>query len=199
VGKGALTRQAILERAVGLASQVGLEGLSVGRLAEDLGLSKSGLFAHFQSKQALQVQTLELAAQRFVELVVSPALRAARGEPRVRALFERWLEWPQAFAQPGGCVFVAAAAELDDQPGPARELLVKLQKDWLEGLATAARSGVREGHFRRDLDVEQFAFEEYGLMLVTHQAWRLLADKQAFKRARRGFDSLIERARVQPA
>lgn len=195
--KGALTRQAILEHAVGLASQVGLEGLTIGRLAEELELSKSGLFAHFQSKQALQVQTLELAAQRFVELVISPALQAPRGEARVRALFERWLEWPRAFAQPGGCVFVAAAAELDDQPGPARELLVKLQRDWLEGLATAARSAVREGHFRRELDVEQFAFEEYGLMLVTHQAWRLMGDKQAFKRARRGFDALIERARVR--
>ena len=199
MSKGETTRQAILDRASELTSELGLEGLTIGSLAADLGLSKSGLFAHFQSKQALQVQTLELAAQRFVELVVAPALRAGRGEPRVRALFEGWLAWPKAFAQPGGCVFVAAAAELDDQPGPARELLVKLQRDWLEGLAAAARSGVREGHFRRDLDVEQFAFEEYGWMLVTHQAWRLLADKQAFKRARRGFDSLIERARVQPA
>src|SRR5687767_14702937 len=93
--KGALTRQSILERALSLASSVGVEGLSIGGLAEDLSLSKSGLFAHFQSKEALQLQVLEHAASRFVELVVKPSLAAARGEPRIRAIFENWLRWPK--------------------------------------------------------------------------------------------------------
>ena len=194
MGKGELTRQAILERAVGLASQVGLDGVTIGRLADELDLSKSGLFAHFQSKQTLQVQTLELAAQRFVELVISPALKAPRGEPRVRALFERWQRWPRLFPQPGGCIFVAASVELDDQPGPARDRLVELQRSLLDALATAARAAITEGHFRADLDVEQFVFEEYGLMLMCYYATRLLRDSKAAARTRAGFEALIARA-----
>ena len=127
MGKGDQTRDAILERAVRLASQVGLEGLTIGRLAGALDLSKSGLFAHFASKETLQVQTLERAAERFVEVVLRPALAEPRGEPRLRALFERWLRWPQEVSQPGGCIFVQAAVELDDRPGPARDRLVALQ------------------------------------------------------------------------
>src|SRR5712691_7251134 len=118
--KGANTRHAILTHATGLASQVGLTGLTIGALADHLRLSKSGLFAHFRSKEALQIQVLEHAAASFVEAVVRPALPLPRGEPRMRALFERWLEWDQSGALPGGCVFVAAATELDDRPGPVR-------------------------------------------------------------------------------
>src|SRR5690242_12974022 len=104
MGKGEQTRDSILERATVLASRLGLEGVSIGRLAGELGLSKSGLFAHFGSKEDLQVRTLDHAAERFTEVVVKPALAAGRGEPRVRALFERWLRWPQAVPQPGGCL-----------------------------------------------------------------------------------------------
>ena len=126
MGKGEITRHAILERATALASRSGLEGISIGHLAEDLGLSKSGLFAHFGSKEALQVEILRFAAERFVENVVRPALAQPRGEPRVRAIFERWIAWDRSHSVPGGCLFVAAASELDDRPGPARDELVRL-------------------------------------------------------------------------
>lgn len=196
MGKGEQTRDAILERAVSLASQVGLEGLTIGRLAEELDLSKSGLFAHFRSKEGLQVQVLERAAERFVEVVVKPSLSAPRGEPRVRALFENWLRWPKAVPQPGGCIFVAAAVELDDRPGPARDCLVRLQKDWLDTLAGAVRVAVAEGHFRRGVDPEQLAFEAYGIMLVCHQATRLLNDPRAVDRARRALEALLAASRA---
>jgi len=196
MSKGEETRQAILDRAVGLASALGLEGLTIGRLAGELDLSKSGLFAHFQSKEALQVQVLEAAAARFVEVVVKPALGAPRGEPRVRALFERWLAWPKAVPQPGGCLFVAASIELDDKPGPARDLLVKLQRDWLDVLAVAVRTAVAEGHFEKSTDPEQFAFELYGTMLMCHHASRLLRDPKAVGRARRAFENLLAAARA---
>ncbi len=194
--RGEQTRDAILERALSLASQVGLEGLTIGRLAEELDLSKSGLFAHFRSKEALQVQILERAAERFIEVVVKPALAAPRGEPRVRALFENWLRWPQAVPQPGGCIFVAAAAELDDRPGPARDCLVRLQRDWLDTLAGAVRIAIAEGHVRRGVDPDQVAFQMYGIMLVFHQATRLLRDGKAGDRARRAFEALLAAARA---
>jgi AcrR family transcriptional regulator len=195
--KGELTRQAIVDRAVSLASQAGLEGLTIGRLASELSLSKSGLFAHFQSKEALQVQTLDRAAERFVEVVVRPALAAPRGEPRLRVLFERWLLWPKLVPQPGGCLFVAAAAELDDRPGPARDRLVALQREWLAGIARAVRGAVAEGHFRRDVDPDQFAFDLYGIMLGCHHAKRLLRDPRAGQRARRAFEALVAAARAR--
>ena len=193
--KGELTRQSVLEHAASLASQVGLEGLTIGRLAEELALSKSGLFAHFRSKEALQIQVLEFAGQRFVDTVVRPALATPRGEPRVRALFERWLEWPRTGALAAGCLFVALATELDDRPGPARDRLVQLQKDWMEVLATSFRGGIREGHFRPDADPEQFAYDIYGIMLAHHHASRLLGDPGARARARRGFEALLDAAR----
>jgi AcrR family transcriptional regulator len=199
MSKGDLTRQAILEHAVVLASQVGLDGVTIGRLADDLDLSKSGLFAHFRSKEALQVQTLALAAERFTELVIKPALAAPRGEPRVQALFDRWLDWPKAFPQPGGCIFVAASAELDDQPGPARDLLVRLQEDWLDVIAGAVRIAVAEGDFKKGVDPAQFAFDTYGIMLVTHLSSRLLRDPKAGERARQAFSSLLAAARALPS
>ena len=199
VGKGEQTREAILERAMVLASEVGLEGLTIGHLAEALDLSKSGLFAHFRSKEALQVQTLERAAARFEEAVIRPALRAARGEPRVRALFEGWLRWPKIVPQPGGCIFVAASVELDDRPGPARDKLVRLQRDWLDVIAGAVRIAIQEGHFDPKVDSAQFAFELYGIMLMCHHTARLLRDPRAEERARRGFEALLTRARAARA
>jgi AcrR family transcriptional regulator len=195
MGKGEQTRDAILERAIRLASEVGLEGVTIGRLADALELSKSGLFAHFASKEALQVQTIDRAAERFIEVVVRPALAAPRGEPRLRALFERWLRWPRAVPQPGGCIFVQAAVELDDRPGPARDRLVKLQREWLETIATTVRVAREQGHLRADVDPQQFAFELYGIMLVSHHHSRLLHDRAAEDRARRAFERLLESAR----
>jgi AcrR family transcriptional regulator len=194
-----LTRQAILERAVGLATEVGLEGVTIGRLAEDLDLSKSGLFAHFGSKETLQVQTLEYAAQRFADLVIRPALTAPRGEPRVKALFENLMRWPRLFPQPGGCIFIAATFELDDQPGPARDHLVKLQRDWLGVIAGAVKLAVAEGHFRKDVDPEQFAFDLYGILLMLQMSSRLLGEpRAAATRARSAFAALLAAARTHP-
>lgn len=195
MSKGELTRQAILDRATAVASAAGLEGLTIGKLAEELELSKSGLFAHFGSKGSLQVAVLENAAARFVEIVVKPALRARRGEARLRALFEHWSEWPKKSRLPGGCVFIAAAAELDDRPGPARACLVKQQRDFLELIATTVRGAVTEGQFRKDLDAEQFAHDFYAVMLGFHHATRLLKDPRAEKRAVHAFEALLDGAR----
>ncbi len=193
--RGADTREAILDHALRLASEVGLEGLTIGNLASALDLSKSGLFAHFGSKEELQVQVLERAAARFTEVVVRPALAAPRGEPRLRELFERWLRWPKAVPQPGGCIFVQAAAELDDRPGPARDRLVALQRAWLATMARVVRGAQEERHLRADLDADQLAFELLGIMLGCHHASRLLRDPRALERARRALDRLLEDAR----
>src|SRR5690349_8527699 len=131
MGKGADTREAILGRAVTLARSVGLDGITIGTLASETGLSKSGLFAHFQSKEKLQLEILELAAAQFTDEVFRPALAKPRGIPRLRAIFDRWLAWGQ---KPGGCLFIAASAELDDQPGPVRDELVRQQRQLLESL-----------------------------------------------------------------
>ncbi|MDY7226212.1 TetR/AcrR family transcriptional regulator [Hyalangium rubrum] len=194
--KGELTRQAILERAVRLASRVGLQGLTIGGLADELQLSKSGLFAHFRSKASLEVEVLEAATTLFTEVVIRPALARPRGEARIRALFERWLDWGRSAAMEGGCIFVAAAAELDDTPGPARDALVQSQRDWMDCLAQTARTAINERHFRPDVDPEQFAFELYGIMLVHHHAARLMRDPQAEQRSRRAFESLLNASRA---
>jgi AcrR family transcriptional regulator len=196
MGKGSETRQLILERAAQAASRSGLDGLTIGQLAGELGLSKSGLFAHFHSKEALQVQTLRHAAELFVDRVVRPALKAPRGEPRLRALFERWLAWAEADVLKGGCLFVAAATELDDLDGPARDELVRQQRDWLELIANVARTGVTEGHFAAGLDTEQLAHDLHGVMLAYHHARRLLRDPRAPQRAESAFDALMRAARA---
>ena len=195
MGKGDVTRTAILDHGARLATQVGLEGLTIGRLATELKLSKSGLFAHFRSKEALQIQVLDAAAERFVDDVVKPAVREPRGEPRIRALFDRWLAWTKSNSGPGGCLFVAAAAELDDRPGPVRDRLVDLQKGWLEMIAIVFRTGVTEGVFRSDLDPEEFAHDLYSVMLGYHHASRLMRDPRAEKRAHAAFGRLLSSAR----
>jgi len=194
--KGELTRQAIVEHAARMASRIGLEGLTIGALAEELKLSKSGLFAHFKSKEAWQLQALEFGIGRFVDTVVRPALAAPRGEPRVRALFERWVDWPRASGL-AGCMFVALSTELDDRPGAVRERLVQSQRDWLDVIANCVRTGIAEGHFRKELDAEQVAHELYGIMLANHHAVRLLRDKQAGPRTRRAFQCLLGGARAK--
>ena len=196
MAKGEDTRDAILETALALASTGGFEGLSIGNLANAVGLSKSGLFAHFGSKEDLQLAVLRTAADRFVAEVIAPALREPRGEPRVRAMFGRWLAWEQASYLPGGCPFLAVSAELDDRPGPVRDYLVQSQRDWLDALANAARIAVAEGHFRRDLDAEQFAYELYAVILGFHQFARLLRDPHSVDRCRRSFEDLLSRSRA---
>jgi AcrR family transcriptional regulator len=193
--RGERTREAILTHALALATRIGLEGLTIGRLAEDLHMSKSGLFAHFRSKEALQLEALRMASARMVEEVVRPALAVPRGEARVRALFERWLAWEQSPTLPGGCPFLAASFELDDRPGPVRDFVVQTLRDWGDMLAGAARIAVQEGDFRPDLDAEQFAYGCQGIGLAFVHASRLLRDPNARARADAAFEALVRAAR----
>src|SRR5262245_21177219 len=193
--KGEATRERIVDEAVRLASRDGLEGVSLGALAGELGMSKSGLYAHFGSKDELQLQILQAAVARFRAVVVKPALAAKRGVPRLRALFERWLEWANDSSMPGGCLLVAASVELDDKPGALRDYLVKAQRDWLAALARAAQLAIEEKHFRDDLDPEQQAFEMWSLTLGYHHLRRLLRDPQASARVHEAFERLLVDAR----
>lgn len=196
MSKGQETKSAILDEALAVASQVGFTGLSIGRLAEQTGMSKSGLFAHFQSKEQLQLQTLAHAKRRFVDTTVRPALTVPRGEKRLRELFERWLTW-ESQTLPGGCIFVTGSVEFDDQPGPMRDALVADQRDWLDTIATVVETAVTEGDFRPDLDARQVAFELQALTLGFHHFARLLGDEHAADHARTAFEGILERARAR--
>lgn len=194
MAKGTDTRERILGRALRLASRDGLDGLTIGSLAGALQMSKSGLFGHFRSKEQLQIDVLEAASRRFVQEVLVPAFREPRGEPRVRAAFDRWLHWVED-ALPGGCLFVHAASELDDRPGPVRDHLVHTQEQLLETVARSAALAVREGHFRKNLDTRQFAFELHALVLAHQYHRRLIRDARARERTRAAFDRLLDWAR----
>jgi len=196
VGKGDETRLAVLDHAVDLARRVGLSRLTIGSLAEQAQLSKSGLFAHFRSKEALQVAVLEHARTSFEVEVARPAVRAPRGEARVRELFELWLRWD---SMPGGCPFIAASIELDDEPGDVRDRFVRDQRDLFDMIAAVFRTGISEGQFRPDADPQQFAQDFYGVVLARHHTIRLLGDEQAGQRARRAFEALLAAARSSPA
>ena len=194
MAKGQETRETILREAVELASVVGLNGVTIGSLAGHTRLSKSGLFGHFGSKEQLQVATLEAGVSRFIDSVIAPALREPTGLPRLRAVFDGWLDWSDDGGPAGGCILVAAAVEVDDQPGPARDYLVETQRRWLDFLAGAARRAVSAGHFRQDLDCVQFAHELNAIYLGFHHARRLLHDPDAKRRAWTAYDRLIEDA-----
>ncbi len=189
MSKGQDTKTAILDEALQIASQVGFEGLTIGQLAERTEKSKSGLFAHFRSKEQLQLQTLEHSRRWFIDTVIRPALAAPRGEARVRALFEAWLSWEEVLD--GGCVYVTAAVEYDDRPGAMRDALSSHQQEWLESIATMVRTAIAEGDFREDTDPDQFAFELHALTLGYHQFVRLLDDDLALRRARASFERLV--------
>ena len=193
MSKGQATRLAILDEAVGIASRIGFNALTIGQLAEQTGMSKSGLFAHFKSKEALQLETLERGRERFTDVVMRPTLAVPRGVARVRALMENWLVW-ETEALEGGCVFVTASVEFDDQPGPVHDALVQNQTDWSEAIATVVRTAISEGDFRADLDPDQFAFAMLGLFYAFHHTSRLLRDPHALARLRAGFDHLLEDA-----
>lgn len=198
MGKGDKTREAILERALDLSSEVGVEGLTLGVLAKLTGMSKSGLYAHFDSKEDLQCQVLDRAAARFIDVVLAPALKQPRGLPRIEKLFERWLRWEtQEFS--GGCVLMAAATEFDDRDGPVRERLKSHLIDMLGAVARGARIAIAEGHFRSDLDDEQFAYEMWGLLLAYQHYRRLLGHPKARTRARHAFGHLLEVSRAPDA
>jgi AcrR family transcriptional regulator len=194
VSKGEQTRQEIVERALALAGEVGLERLSLGVLAAGMNLSKSGLFAHFKSKEALQLAVLEQAIDDYTEEVVLPALKVPRGLPRVRRLCELSLLWIHGNGRRGSCFFMALTHEYDDQPGPIRDRLVQSQRDWYDTIARAARTAVEEGHFRADLDLDQFAYEAVGIGMVYQQVSKLLENPRAQERAETAFANLIARS-----
>lgn len=196
ISKGDQTKEQILTAGVAHASVAGLEGISIGALATQMSMSKSGLYAHFNSKENLQVALLHAATARFIEFVVMPALKAPRGEPRVRELLRRWMAWDGADFLPGGCIFITAGVEFDQRPGPVQDVLVKSQRDWLDTLAGAARIAVQEGHFRTDLDDRQFASEAFSLAYGYHFISRLRLDPDAESRMHTALDRLINDARV---
>jgi len=191
--KGEQTKAAILDEALRVASKLGLEGLTIGGLAEATGMSKSGLFAHFGSREDLQLAVLEHAAQRYGETVLMPVLKIDRGLPRLRAMFAHWLDWTLASGLPGGCIMIAAAAEYDDRPGPIRDAVIANQHRGHAVTQKAVRLAIEEGHLKTDTDPEQIAFELLGIVLASHNHRRLLGDKEARKRAITAFDELVAR------
>jgi AcrR family transcriptional regulator len=191
--KGEQTRVSILDEALKIASRLGLEGLTIGSLADATGMSKSGLFAHFGSREDLQLAVLEHAAQRYGEQVFVPVLKIDRGLPRLRALFERWLDWALESGLPGGCIMISAAAEYDDRPGPIRDAVIANQHRGNAITQKAVRLAIEEGHLSPDTDPEQISFELLGIVLAAHNHRRLLGDKEARKRALTAFDQLITR------
>lgn len=194
MNKGHRTKDTILGESANLASILGLSGLTIGSLANHTGMSKSGLFRHFGSKEQLQIETLESGVDRFATAVIHPALKTARGLGRLQTLFDRWLAWATGQGLPGGCLFIAASVELDDQPGAARDYLVTTQRQWLDLIATTARKTIETGQFRPDLDCDQFAHEFNAILLGFHQASRLMLDPRAGDRARAQFERLLRDA-----
>lgn len=182
--KAHATRMSILERAVDLASTEGLEGLTIGRLATELQMSKSGLFAHFGSKEELQLATLDTAAKRFYDAVVAPAQEHGEGLPRLRAYCRGYLDYLEAGVFAGGCFWAAAATEFDDRPGPVRDAVRAGVVGWLDELERQAASGGRER-------AAELAFEVYSLGLGANTCSRLLADELAFDRARAAIERVL--------
>lgn len=180
--KGSETRAAILDRAVDLASAEGLEGLTIGRLASELRMSKSGLFAHFGSKQELQLATVAAAAERFRTAVIDPALDLPDGAPRLRAMAERYLDQLQDYS--GGCFFAATSVEYDDRPGPVRDAIAASLDAWLGELERQARIAGAENPRR-------FAFELYSLVMGANARYRLSGEDEVFAYAREAIDRLI--------
>ena len=180
--RGLKTRRAILRKAVNIASLEGLEGLTIGKLAATLRISKSGLFAHFGSKEELQCAVVDEARDIFVEKVVLPAAQL-RGLRLLRALCENWLSYGEQKTFPGGCFFSAASLEFDDRPGPVRDRILGLMKKWLGNLEHAARDAQAAGEIRDDVDVHQLAFEIQALAMGGNWSSRLFRDQTAFRSA----------------
>jgi AcrR family transcriptional regulator len=182
--QGERTRKAILETAVHIASAEGLEGLTIGRLALELSMSKSGLFAHFGSKEELQVATVEAAREIFIREVIKPAFEASQGLVRLWKLCDIWLAYVQSGVFRGGCFFAAVAAEFDSRPGPVRDRIAEIMKEWLSTLRNAIVEAQAAGHLDKAIDATQLAFEFNSLELGANWAFQLYNDPSAFKRAR---------------
>ena len=177
------TRKAILLRAVNLASLEGLEGLTVGRLAEDLKMSKSGLFAHFGSKQDLQLATVEAARQSFIDSISRPAMSAPKGMPRLWHLIESWLRHVESKLFAGGCFFTAASFEFDGRSGPVRDRIVVIMREWMATLDRAVLEAQKAGHIDPHANPTLLAYEVQALGLGAHWSCQLLDDPAAYTRA----------------
>jgi AcrR family transcriptional regulator len=188
------TRERILHQGLTLMSQAGLSGVTLGVLADQVGMSKSGLFAHFHSKDEVQVGLLQYMAEFAAARVVAPAMQLEEGLPRLRALVTNWFGWAQRAGLPGGCPVAAGLFEFDDIEGPVRDKIVQMESDWRELLLAILEQAVDRGHLRRDLDRDQFVWELCGIYLSHHAAHRFLRSKDADQRARIAFEALLERA-----
>lgn len=189
--KGQQTRATILEAALTLASHMGLEGLSIGALAEVTGMSKSGVFAHFGSRDELQIAVVREYHNKFEEEVFYPALREPRGLPRLRALFDNWVR-RVAVEIDSGCIYISGAVEFDDRPGPVRDALVDMVQTWQDALERAIRIAVEERHLKPDTDPAQMLFEVHGLILALHHDARFLRHPGAVDRAKAAFRRVLE-------
>ncbi|MBU6259371.1 MAG: TetR/AcrR family transcriptional regulator [Burkholderiales bacterium] len=188
--KGQATRAAILDAAVGLASHMGLEGLSIGALAELMQMSKSGVFAHFGSREELQISVIREYHRRFEDEVFFPAILEPRGLPRLRALFERWVRRVSVELD-SGCIYISGAVEFDDRPGPVRDALAAMVQAWHAALERAIRGAIEQGHLRPDADPVQVLFEMHGLILALHHDARFLRIPGVLDRARTGFERIV--------
>lgn len=190
--KGEQTRAAILGAALDLAARDGLEGLTIGLIAERMQMSKSGVFAHFGSREDLQIATLMEYHRRFEAEVFAPAIRKQRGLPRLEAMFANWIEHVRSVEIPHGCIYVSGAVEYDDRPGPVRDALVGIVTSWQQALKRAITLAVEEQHLRPDTDAHQLVFEIYGIMLALHHDARLMRARGSVARARTAFARLID-------
>ncbi len=189
-----LSKDRILDSGSNLLSLSGLGGITLGTLADRSGMSKSGLFAHFRSKDELQIQLLEHTAKIASAHVVVPAFAAEKGLPRLRALVERWLGWTRQAGLEGGCPVAAGMFELDDGSGPVRDCLLQMEAYWRGLLLQLTREAVDHGHLRSDLEAEQFVWELCGIYLSHHASLRFLRDPDSDARAGAAFEALLERA-----
>ena len=191
--KGDQTRAAIVQAALATASREGLEGLTIGTLADQMRMSKSGVFAHFGSREDLQLAVLREYVRNFIDEVLRPAVRKPRGLPRLRAILERWVAY-LARELTQGCIMIAGAVEYDDRPGPQHDAMVAIIAGWKAELLKAIRQAVDEGHLTAGIDAQQMVFEIYGLMLAMHQDARLLRSADSARRARTGLARLLAAA-----
>jgi AcrR family transcriptional regulator len=196
--KGQQTKAAIVEAALGLATQIGLEGLSIGALAEVTQMSKSGVFAHFGSREEMQISVVREYFTRFEQEVFYPALHAERGLPRVEALFGNWMKRVAVEIQ-SGCIFISGAVEFDDRPGPVRDALAFSVQTWLSALYRAVVLAKQCGHLRPDADEQQMAFEIHGLILALHYEARFLKTPGSIERANQGFANIVGRYAIDPS
>ncbi len=190
--KGQQTKLAIIEAALGLSTEIGLEGLSIGVLAEVTQMSKSGVFAHFGSREELQISVIREYFLRFEQEVFYPALGVRRGLPRVQALFANWMKRVAVEIQ-SGCIFISGAVEFDDRPGPVRDALANSVQTWLNAMLRAVVLAKECGDLRPDADEHQFAFEIHGLILALHYEARFLKNPGSIERANRGFENILMR------